>query len=508
MTDAHSEDTSNPHDDQWLRNVRPDDWRNPEPPGRYNLVVIGAGSAGLITASVAAGIGARVALIERNRMGGDCLNTGCVPSKSLIHSTRRLARIRHTTALQMAKGSTEDVDFAGVMGRMREVRARISAEDSATRYRDELGVDVYFGNARFDGPDRVSVGDQSLRFSRAVIATGARPTLPPIPGLSDADPLTSENVFELQELPRRLGIVGAGPIGCELAQVFARLGSEVTLFDVADRILTREDSDAAEIVGRQLQSEGVELVLGCSIDRVQRIGSEKQLHLRRSGKDAGIQTIDHLLVGTGRAPNIADLGLESAGIEYDEQLGIRVDDYLRTTHSRVYAAGDVCMSWQFTHAADAAAKLVVRNALLFPSQKVSSLVMPWCIYTDPEVAQVGLNPLEAARQRIEIDTYHVPLEEVNRAVLDGEDRGFIRIHTKRGKDRILGATIVASHAGEMISEITLAMKSEIGLGKFVDVIHPYPTQADGIRRAAGMYARSRFTPRMAAIARRLLAWRR
>ena len=333
-----------------------------------------------------------------------------------------------------------------------------------------------------------------LRFAKAVIATGARAALPPIPGLAQARPRTNETIFELNERPRRLAVIGGGPIGAELAQAFGRLGCEVTLIEAGARLLPREDADAAEIVQRRLAAEGVRLLLGASLEQVESRGDAKGLRVRAAGGALSEIVADEILVAVGRAPNVDGLNLESAGVAYDASTGVAVNDHLQTTNPRIYAAGDVCMSWKFTHAADAAAKIAVRNALFARTQRLSSLVMPWCTYTDPEVAHVGLYEREAAERGIAIDTYRVPLEQVNRAVTDGEEEGFVKLHVKRGSDRILGATIVASHAGEMISEVTLAIVGKLGLGKLLGVIHPYPTQAEGIKRVAGLWVRTRATP--------------
>jgi len=489
------------HNLRLLANVHPPDWKNPEPAGRYNLVVLGAGTAGLISAAVAAGLGARVALVERHLMGGDCLNVGCVPSKSVLRAARRVEEARLAHELGVPAFARDAIDFGAAMERMRRIRARISVEDSAARYRDELGVDVFFGEARFAAPGEVEVEGRRLRFAKAVIATGARAALPPIPGLAQARPRTNETIFELSERPRRLAVIGGGPIGAELAQAFGRLGCEVTLLEAGARLLAREDADAAEIVQRRLAAEGVRLLFGASLEQVEARGDAKALRVRAANGDVSEILADEILVAVGRAPNVDGLGLESAGVAYDARTGVVVNDHLQTTNPRVYAAGDVCMSWKFTHAADAAAKIAVQNALFVRTQRLSSLVMPWCTYTDPEVAHVGLTERDAAERGIPIDTYRVPLEQVNRAVTDGEEEGFVKLHVKRGSDRILGATIVASHAGEMISEVTLAIVGKLGLGRLLGVIHPYPTQAEGIKRVAGAWLRTRATP----LVKRLLA---
>jgi pyruvate/2-oxoglutarate dehydrogenase complex dihydrolipoamide dehydrogenase (E3) component len=492
-----------------LENVHPSGWKNPTPAGRYNLVVIGAGSAGLITSAIAAGLGAKVALVERHFLGGDCLNVGCVPSKGVIRASRMAAEARRAQAeigLALAPGA--EPDFAAAMERMRRIRARISAEDAALRYRDELGVDVFLGDARFSGKGTVDVNGTELRFRKAVIATGARAIALPIEGLGEAGYLTNETLFNLTERPRRLGVIGAGPIGCEMAQAFRRLGSEVVVLHADEHVLPREDADAAAIVQERFLAEGIRLVHGCKIERVTLRGSDKVLRFRQPGSGSEEVAVDEILLGVGRAPNVEGLDLEKVGVAYDARRGVHVNDYLQTTNPRIFAAGDICMAWKFTHAADAAARIVVQNALFFRSQKLSKLVMPWCTYTDPEVAHVGMHERDAAAAGVEIDTFRVPLHQVNRAVTDGEEEGFVKVHVAKGTDRIVGGTIVAAHAGETISELTLAMVNKIGLGRIGGVIHPYPTQAEGLKRASGMYTRTRLTPGLAKWFARWLKLRR
>lgn len=495
------------HNRRLVSNVHPDDWRNPEPDGRYNLVVIGAGTAGLITAAVAAGLGARVALVERHLMGGDCLNVGCVPSKALIRASRVAAEARRSGDYGVKLTGTVEPDFAAVMERLRRTRAAISDDDSAERYTRELGVDVFLGEAKFTGGDAVEVGGTRLRFKKAVIATGARAVAPPIEGLEEAGYLTNETVFSLSACPPRLAVIGAGPIGCELAQAFQRLGSQVSLLEMGPHVLSREDADAAQIVEQALVRDGVELVVGARLQRVEATTAGRRLHYQVDGQARSLE-VDQILVGAGRAPNVEDLGLEAAGVEYDAKGGVRVDDRLRTTNRRIFAAGDCCMHWKFTHAADAAAKLVVRNALFFGRDKLSNLVMPWCTYTDPEIAHVGLYADQARERGIEVDTFQVPLAKVNRAFLDGQDEGFIKVHVRRGSDRLVGATIVAAHAGDLISELTLAIVGKVGLGTLARVIHPYPTQAEGIKAAANAYMRTRLTPLVKRIFETWLSWSR
>lgn len=485
-----------------VASVHPADWVNPTPAPRYDLVVLGAGTAGLVTAVVSAGLGARVALVERHLMGGDCLNVGCVPSKTLIRAARAAADVRDATRFGVGVPDGVTVDFAAVMERVRRVRAEISPHDSAKRY-TELGVDVFLGEGRFTGARSLVVGGAELRFKRAVIATGARAAALPIPGLAEAGYLTNETVFELTERPARLAVIGAGPIGCELAQAFARLGSQVTLIEVAPQVLIREDPDAAAIVQAALVRDGVELVLAANIARVERRSAAKVLQLVVGSGSRSIE-VDEILVGIGRAPNVTDIGLEAAGVDFDEKVGVTVDANLRTRNRRIFAAGDVCMPTKFTHAADAAAKLVVRNAFFFGRRKVADLRVPWCTYTDPEIAHIGLYARDAAAQGIALDTYTTPLAANDRSRSEGEDQGFVKIHVKKGSDQIVGATIVARHAGELIAPLVVAMSAGYGLGRFVDLILPYPTQSEAIKAAAGAYTRTRLTPTAARLLKGLI----
>ncbi|MEZ4334513.1 MAG: mercuric reductase [Myxococcota bacterium] len=499
-------------DEAWLRNVQPSDWPSPPDRGRYDLVVIGAGTGGLITALIASSLGARVALVERNRMGGDCLNVGCVPSKALIAGAKRVQAAREAAALGVGIVPEDAGEFGRVMARLRGIRARISREDSAERYATEFGVDVHFGTARFEGDGGLRVGDRSLAWRRAVIATGSRSLAPPIPGLAEAGYLDHSTVFELTERPRRLAVIGAGPIGCELSQAFARLGSRVHLLEQMDRILPNDDAEASAIVRRALARDGVEVLLDCTIERVEACEGGKRLHLAGLAAEPRALSVDAVLVAAGRRPNVEDLGLETVGVECDARDGIVVDDALRTTHPRIFAVGDVCMAWKFTHAADAAAKLVVQNALFavgpLGRKKLSGLVMPWCTYTDPELAHVGLSESAARERGIAIDTHRVPFAENNRAVIEGEEEGLVKVHVRRGTDRIVGATIVGRHAGELITQLTLAIQQGIGLGAFASVIYPYPTRGEAIKRAAGAHARSRLTPTVKRLLARWITLRR
>jgi pyruvate/2-oxoglutarate dehydrogenase complex dihydrolipoamide dehydrogenase (E3) component len=487
-----------------VASVHPPDWVNPTPASRYHLVVIGAGTAGLVTAAGAAGLGAKVALVERHLMGGDCLNVGCVPSKTLIRSARALADACDAARFGVRGTNGAVADFAAVMERVRRVRADISPHDSARRFR-ELGVDVFLGHARFTGPDTVTVGPHMLRFKRAVIATGARAGVPEVPGLREAGFLTNETVFNLTELPRRLAVLGGGPIGCELAQAFARLGSEVHLLQRPERLLPREDAEASALVQRALERDGARLHLAATLRRVEPSTGGKRLHFEREGRADAVM-VDAILVAAGRVPNVDGLGLETAGVRWDARRGVEVNDRLQTANPRVYAAGDVCLPWKFTHAADFAARLVIQNALFLGRKKLSALTVPWCTYTAPEVARVGLGEAEARERGVAVDTFTRQFRDVDRARTEGEEEGFVRIHVRRGTDRIVGATVVARHAGEMISEISVAMAAGMGLGRLATVIHPYPTQAEAIRQIGDAWNRTRLTPRARALLARWLKW--
>jgi pyruvate/2-oxoglutarate dehydrogenase complex dihydrolipoamide dehydrogenase (E3) component len=493
------------HNATLVSHVRPPDWKNPDPAPRYNLVVVGAGTAGLVSAAGAAGLGARVALVEKHLLGGDCLNVGCVPSKCVIRSSRVIEEVRMAPELSVHVPDGTKADFPAVMERMRRLRARISQHDSVRRFQ-QLGVDVFLGKGHFTGRDTIEVDGKTLRFSKAVIATGARAAAPPIPGLAEAGYLTNETVFSLTERPGRLAVIGAGPIGSEMSQAFRRLGSEVWILEAQSHILTREDPDAAEIVQRVFVRDGVNLVLGCTILKVESRGAEKIIQFEGNGACSDLP-VDEILVGVGRAPNVEGLNFVAAGVAYGNH-GVQVNDFLQTTNSRIYAAGDISLPFKFTHTADATARIVIQNALFAGRKKWSSLIIPWCTYTDPEIAHVGMYERDAVKNGIPIETFVRPLRDVDRAIADGEEEGFVKIHVKKGTDQILGATIVARHAGEMISEITLAMVGKIGLKMISNVIHPYPTQAEAIRQVADAYNRTRLTPGVKNLFTRWFGWTR
>lgn len=471
-------------------NVAPADWPSPEPAPVYHLVVLGAGTAGLVAAAAAAGLGARVALVERHLMGGDCLVTGCVPSKALLRTARAWKEAAGAGAFGV-RGEALPGDFGAAMKRVRERRAALSPHDSAARFRD-LGVDVFFGHGRFVGPREIAVDGRKLRFHRALIATGGRPALPELAGLEEAGYLTSETAFTLMRLPARLAVIGGGPLGCELAQAFARFGAQVTMFLRERHLLPREEPEAAAVVRRALEADGIRIVDRAACGAVERGPRAKSLRYQVDGVEHRL-AVDEILIAVGRRPNVEDLGLESCGVVARDD-GVAVDDHLRTANPAVYAAGDVCSAFRFTHAAEAMARLVVRNALFGGGRRASRLIIPWCTYTSPEVARVGRSRIELEREGIRFETLTVPLAENDRARLDGAEEGFLLVHHRRGSDRILGATLVSEHAGESIGELVLALQERIGLARLADTIHPYPTQAEVLKRAGDAWNRRRLTP--------------
>ena len=498
-----------PYDDfnrELESNVSPPDWVNPEPNGRYNLVVIGGGTAGLVSAMGAAGLGAKVALIERELLGGDCLNVGCVPSKAMLSVGRFLHSMKRAQSLGVDIKEQATADFPAVMARLRQLRASISPHDSADRFR-KAGIDVFLGNGKFTGTNEVQVGETRLQFAKAVITSGAKAAKLNVPGCDKTHVLTNETVFSLTELPRRLVVVGGGPIGCELAQVFAQLGSQVTQLERSGQILPREEPDASTLVRKSMESDGATILTDTELVRITQLDDHKVVTIRDSQGEQDI-LCDEILTAVGRTPNVAGMGLEKAEIEHDLTRGIQVNDRLQTTNPNVFAAGDVASRYQFTHAADFMARVVVQNALFMGRRKASSLLIPWATYTAPEVAHVGLYPHEADAQNIPTDCYEVQFSEVDRSILESDTEGFVRVLVAKGKDRILGATIVSPQAGDLINEITLAMNHQIGLKGIANTIHPYPTHAEALRKLGDKFNRTRLTPRVAGLMRRWLEFRR
>lgn len=505
MSTRYDASITAPHDD-WERErlaaAGPTSWVNPVPDAPYQLVILGAGSAGLAAAEAAAALGARVALVERHLLGGTCFNTGCVPSKSLLRSAAVYAQMRDAARYGAQAPAAITVDFAAAMARLRRIRSHLAGTVSV-RHLVQRGVDVFFGNAQFTGPDSLAVNGQPLRFRRAMVATGARPQIPDIPGLKQAGFLTNATVFDLVELPPRLLVIGGGPLGCELAQAFERFGAKVTIVQNMPLFLPHEERDAAQTLSEAFARDGIEVRLNTEVVAIRTEGAEKVVDLVTDDYHSTIR-VDAILAGVGRRPNVHGLALEAAGIDYDETAGITVDDHLRTSNRRIFAAGDVCLEAKFTDIAEESARIGVRNALLGGRERLSERVVPWCTYTDPEIAHVGLYVREANARGIPIKTYTIPMHQVDRAITDSEQDGFVKLHVSEGSDRILGATIVSRDAGDMISQVTLAMVAGVGLRTLAKVIHAYPTKTEAIRLAAMAYNRRRLSGRLLARLRRCL----
>lgn len=469
----------------------------------YHLIVIGAGSGGLVAAAGAAGLGAKVALVEKHKMGGDCLNTGCVPSKAIIRTVKLAYDARSASRFGLSD-LNPSVDLPRVMESVRSVQARLEPHDSPDRFRG-LGVDVHFGLFRFTSPHEITDGNITLSAKRFVISTGASPFVPPIKGIKEVPILTSDNVWGLKEIPERLVVLGGGPIGAELTQVFARLGSKVTVVEMMDSLLIREDTEVSALIKERFEREGIEVLTGHKATEIKKSGEFFELIAQDGEKEKRIP-FDQILVAVGRAPNVTGLDLEKAGVRFSKK-GIEVDPYLRTSARHIYACGDVVGPYQFTHTADFQARLILRNGLFPGKSKIDYSVIPWCTFTDPEVARVGLNEKEAKEKRIAYDAYSYSFKDLDRAVCDREDEGFIKVLTERGSDQLLGVTIVGSHAGDLLHELALAMHQKIGLKKIASMIHIYPTLAEISKRIADTYQRLRLTPRTQRWLRRYFQWR-
>ncbi len=492
------------HDEELLKNVHPAEWKNPTPCGPYHLVAIGGGPAGQAAAVGAADFGAKVALVEGRLLGGNSLNFGCVPSKALLRSARGAHAMNTAAELGFRGPAFGQWDFAAVMQRVRRLRAATGQRASAERFA-ALEIDVFLGAARFTGKRTLEIDGQAIEFRRAVIATGASPVEPNLAGLAELGYRTNETIFSLSELPRTLIVIGAGPVGCELAQAFRRLGSDVHLVSHHDGLLRKEDREVGQFIAARLAAEGIHLHLGWQTVRAQRLGPSKALVIQRENQKQELIG-DEILVAVGRRPNVDTLDLPAAGIEATPR-GVVVNDYLQTSNRRVYAAGDVCAEAKFTHAAEAMARIAVQNALFLRRKKFSRLNIPRCTYTDPEIAHVGLTAGEALGRGLAIDSYRAELLNVDRAVLDGETAGFAVVHTRRGGGRVVGGTIIAAHAGEMIGELTLLINRKLSLHALAETIHCYPTQVAVLQQIADQYQRTRRTPLKARLLKRWLAWR-
>ena len=477
----------------------------------YNLVVIGAGSAGLVSAYIAAATKAKVALIEKHKMGGDCLNTGCVPSKALIRSAKLLSHIARSREFGIDQASAK-FDFADVMERVSRVITQVEPHDSVERY-EALGVECIAGTARITSPWTVEVetaeGRRALTTKSIAIAAGARPFVPPIPGLDQVGYLTSDTVWDLRELPQRLVVLGGGPIGCELTQAFARLGSRVTQIEMLPRLMVREDSEVSQRVRDRFAAEGIDVKLGHKAVRFEMSDGVRRLIAEHESKQVVIE-FDQVLVAVGRAPNTRGYGLEELGINVTQQKTVETDDYLQTLYPNIYACGDVAGPYQFTHTASHQAWYAAVNALFgtFRKYKADYRVIPWATFTDPEVARVGLNEQEAAEKKIPYTTTVYGIDDLDRAITDGEADGFVKVLTAPGTDKILGVTIVGEHAGDLIAEYVLAMKQNLGLNKILGTIHIYPTLAEANKYAAGVWKRSTVTQGQWDVLTTYQAWRR
>ncbi|MGY0797516.1 FAD-dependent oxidoreductase [Lysobacter sp. A286] len=473
----------------------------------YNLLVIGAGSAGLVSAYIGSTVKAKVALIEKHKMGGDCLNTGCVPSKTLLCTARLLAQARDSQRYGV-RAMQVDFDFAEAMERVQAVIAKIEPHDSVERYTG-LGVEVIRGEAKIVSPWEVEVEGRRLSARSLILATGARPLVPTLPGLDTVNYLTSDTVWGLRELPGKLLVLGGGPVGCELTQVFARFGSQLTQVEMAPRLLPREDADAAVLVTDQLRADGVHVATAHKALRVEANGSGGCLVCEHEGAEVRLE-FDTLLLALGRTANVEGFGLEELGVQLTARRTIEADALLRTNFPNIHVCGDVTGPFQFTHVASHQAWYAAVNALIAPlwSFDVDYRVIPWATFTEPEVARVGLSEDEASRQQIEVEVTRYGIDDLDRAIADGVDRGFVKVLTAPGKDKILGATIVGAHAGELLAEFVLAMKHGIGLNKLLGTIHIYPTMAEANKFVAGNWKRAHAPQAVLRWTERFFAWRR
>ncbi len=472
-----------------------------------NLIVIGAGSGGLVASLIAAAVKSKVTLIEKHKMGGDCLNTGCVPSKALIRSARYLSHIQRHENFGF-KSATADFDFSDVMERVHDVIKKVEPHDSVERFTG-LGVDVIQGEARITSPYSVEVNGRTLTTRSIVVATGARPLVPPIEGLSDMPYLTSDSLWEIRELPQRLLVLGGGPIGCELAQSLARFGSKVTLVEMAPRLMIREDPEISACVEEKFLAEGIEVLVGHTATAFRELNGERQL-VAKSNEGELIIGFDQVLVAVGRAANISGFGLEELGVEISDRRTVQANEFLQTNFPNIFVCGDVTGPYQFTHTASHQAWYATVNALfgMFRRFKVDYSVIPFATFTDPEVARVGLNEQDAAERNIAYEVTTYGLDDLDRAIADGEDHGFVKVLTVPGKDKILGATIVGEHAGDLIAEFVTAMRYGLGLNKILGTIHIYPTWTEANKFAAGNWKRAHAPERLLQWVERFHDWRR
>ena len=473
----------------------------------YNVIVIGRGSAGLVSAYISSAVKARVALIEKHRMGGDCLNTGCVPSKALLRSAKVLSYYKRHKDFGI-KSAEVAFDFAEIMDRVQTVIGKVAPHDSIERYTD-LGVDCLTGEAKILSPHEVEVNGKTLTTNNIIVATGARPAVPPIPGLDKVPFLTTDNIWELRELPKRLVIAGGGPIGCEIAQGFARLGSKVTQVEMMPDILIREDPEISQAIRKRFVDEGIDVRINHTLKEILVEDGKKYILVEKDNSTEKIE-FDQILIAVGRAANGKGMGLEDIGVTFSKRGTIEVDEYLRTTaHKNIYACGDVAGPFQFTHTAAHQAWYCAVNALFSPIKfKVDYSVIPWCTFTDPEVARVGLNETEARGKQMPYEVTTYGIDDLDRAIADSEDHGLVKVLTVPGKDRILGATIIGYHAGDLISEYVLAMKHGLGLNKILSTIHIYPTMSEANKYAAGAWKKAHAPKGLLRWVQKFHAWRR
>jgi dihydrolipoamide dehydrogenase len=474
----------------------------------YNIIAIGGGSAGLVSAYIGSVVKAKVALIEKHQMGGDCLNTGCVPSKALLRSAKILSYIKRSQDFGL-KSAQVDFDFPDVMGRVHDVIKKVAPHDSIERY-TKLGVNCYTGSAKILSPHEVEVNGKTLTTKNIIIATGARPAIPPIPGLDQVDYLTTDTIWNLNKLPEKLVVMGGGPIGCELAQCFARLGSEVSIVEMLPDILIREDEEASRLVREKFIAEGVDVRINSKCKEVVVQDGKNYMLVEKDGATDWVE-FDQLLVAVGRVANAKGFGLEDIGVKLGPRGTVEVDQYLRTTtHKNIYACGDVAGPFQFTHTAAHQAWYCAVNALFSPFKKfkVDYSVIPWATFTDPEVARVGLNEKDAKEQGIPYEVATYGIDDLDRAIADGEDKGYVKVLTPPGKDKILGVTIVGYHAGDLITEYVLAMKHGLGLNKILGTIHIYPTMAEANKYAAGIWKKNHAPTGLLNFIQKFHAWRR
>jgi len=477
-------------DQEWQSLIFPSDYQNPTPQEKYHLVVIGAGPAGLVAAIGAAGLGAKVALIESHAMGGDCLNVGCVPSKAILSAGKKVKSGDLT--------SNQAIDW------VHEVRTGISHHDSVERF-TSLGVDVFLGHGQFENNQKVNVvreghETKSLTAKAFVIATGSKPFVPPIKGHDTVNILTNETVFDLPEAPKSMAILGGGPIGCELAQAFADMGTQVHLFEMADQILIREHPEAAKLVSDSLENAGVNLYLGAGVSEVANNGDKVLVKTDKTSIE-----VDEILFAVGRKANFNNLQLDRAGVE-THQRGITVDAHYRTSQKHIFAIGDVSSKYQFTSFADAQARAVIQNALFPGNKSANPELLPWCTYTKPEISGIGLSEQAAKDQGIEYDTYRYDWKDSDRAKAEDDLVGFAQIITKKGTDKILGATLVGTDAGDQIAPISIMLSNDIGLGKLSNTLFCYPSRSEYLKRLSDSYNKTRLTPTAAKLMQRWLDW--